>query len=471
MNLGLLSSFVYYNFRKELINRVEQHLISVRELAEQKLKLYFELLEKEIDQNPGDLSKRKEYLGYCSLKSRPQCPTAEEFIHIHYHTLTLTSQNTITYKRKVKNDELVWFFDFEGISSILSQREGLGDSGEIYLVGKDHNIKSASRFIKEWRTLYLNNQSIEKGLSGLKGVEVVLDYRNVKVVSAYTYFKYKNLEFILLSEIDWEEINYPINKIFFQLIFGTSFLIIFSLGLAYILTKKIINQIDVMKDEINKLNQEKVEFAHEAFNNIMKAQEDEREKFAINLHDSIGQYLTALKWKISLTKSETKESSTEKNLSEAAQICETTIHEVRTISHDLMPSLIKDLGPFYAIKDLIDRQNKIYSINIDFNFDEEVLKLILKKNFQINIYRMVQELIQNAVKHSKASIVSIHFSKEDNYLILDYVDNGIGINKELPLPRSLTYRTELFKGKIQKLESESGLNYLISFNLKEICNE
>jgi len=83
---------------------------------------------------------------------------------------------------------------------------------------------------------------------------------------------------------------------------------------------------------------------------------------------------------------------------------------------------------------------------------------------------MVQELLQNAIKHSKASSIRINFFLRDGKLLMIYEDNGIGIVKQDLLPRSLNYRAHLFNGTLIRIQQESGLKMEVTFQLKEVID-
>ena len=102
---------------------------------------------------------------------------------------------------------------YSSIDIILAQRDGLGDTGEIYVVGEDHFMRSKSRFISQNTILKLeiNTDATRDAIRGNTDVRVVKDYRNIPVLSAYTPLEnLRDVTWVLLVEIDIKEAFYPV---------------------------------------------------------------------------------------------------------------------------------------------------------------------------------------------------------------------------------------------------------------------
>lgn len=102
---------------------------------------------------------------------------------------------------------------YSAIDAFLSQRDGLGETGEIYIVGDDYFMRSKSRFFTQNTILKLeiNTNSVKDALRGNTDVKIVKDYRNIPVLSAYTPLdNLKDLTWVLLIEMDVKEAYYPI---------------------------------------------------------------------------------------------------------------------------------------------------------------------------------------------------------------------------------------------------------------------
>lgn len=102
---------------------------------------------------------------------------------------------------------------YSRIDIILAQRDGLGDTGEIYIVGEDHFMRSKSRFISQNTILKLeiNTEATNDALRGNTDVRIVKDYRNIPVLSAYTPLEnLRDVNWVILVEIDMKEAFYPV---------------------------------------------------------------------------------------------------------------------------------------------------------------------------------------------------------------------------------------------------------------------
>jgi len=161
---------------------------------------------------------------------------------------------------------------------------------------------------------------------------------------------------------------------------------------------------------------------------INEAQEEERLRIAIDLHDGLGQMLTA----VSYTTQEFHNIITvnieerEGLISKMQEQIDRAIRESKNLAHNLIPIILKDFGLKVAINDLIERANEMYNIRFSFNaFDyDERIDVKLEKA----LYRICQESLNNIVKHSKAKEANYQIFKQDNLLILVIDDDGIGFD-------------------------------------------
>lgn len=159
---------------------------------------------------------------------------------------------------------------------------------------------------------------------------------------------------------------------------------------------------------------------------LLKGQESERKRIAREMHDGIGQMLTALKLNI---ESISVAQLDEKNLmlvDDVKQLIGKTIAETRTITFDLMPTVLNDFGITSALKQLADQATKTSGVNVIFEGSNSFDRL--DKNTEIGLYRIAQEAINNAVKYAQATQIEIAlFLKKDN-LYLTISDNGNGFD-------------------------------------------
>lgn len=147
--------------------------------------------------------------------------------------------------------------------------------------------------------------------------------------------------------------------------------------------------------------------------------EGERKKLARELHDGIGPLLTTLKFYIqnNITK--------ETHKTEIKKILDTTIAEVRAMTNSLMPSTLEDFGIGPTLKNYVQTIQQSVAVKIEF---DDASKGNISNQLAINLFRIVQELINNTVKHSQAKQIKITLSEFDNFISLFYFDDGGGFD-------------------------------------------
>ncbi len=158
---------------------------------------------------------------------------------------------------------------------------------------------------------------------------------------------------------------------------------------------------------------------------VFNAQEEERKRISKDLHDGIGQQLTALKMAFQQLRPKIDESSEVKSeLNKLGGILNQTASDIRTISHQMMPKTLSEVGLIAAIEDLLDKYIKPTGIN--WRLENLGIEQRLNQKMEVNLYRIIQELLNNVIKHSKADEVILQLIKNQNRLILIVEDNGIG---------------------------------------------
>jgi two-component system sensor histidine kinase UhpB len=160
-------------------------------------------------------------------------------------------------------------------------------------------------------------------------------------------------------------------------------------------------------------------------------QEDERQRLAQELHDELGQSLTAIKV-MTATISKTNDSKNQlvsQSSSAIIEICDHLMKVVRSMMQQLHPLTLTELGLKEALHDLVDNwQTRSTNLHIDFDCDENLETC--PKSFNIHIFRIVQESLTNILRHAKASHVMIDLRIEENKLLLQIQDDGVGCSNE-----------------------------------------
>lgn len=162
-------------------------------------------------------------------------------------------------------------------------------------------------------------------------------------------------------------------------------------------------------------------------NAVFKSEQNERVRIARDLHDSIGQKLSLQKMMVSKLISETDEKERDE-LIKTARLIDETITEVRTISHNLIPAEL-NLGLLKAIEDTVDRIRLAGKVGVELNLNAIQLKEDeLPIEQQITVYRIVQEILNNLLKHAQATSILIELNRMKNQLFVSIKDNGIGFD-------------------------------------------
>ena len=208
-----------------------------------------------------------------------------------------------------------------------------------------------------------------------------------------------------------------------------------------------------------KLNREKIEAE-------ILTLEKERQRIASDLHDDLGPILSAIKFKINSVESKSEEDT--ELIRKASEHVDETIQRIRQIAFNLMPNTLTRKGLVAATEELISKIMESLPLKISYQLNP-IPDISLQKS--INLFRMIQEIIQNTVKHAGASELFIKLDAKDKYIVLTTEDNGIGfdyekvndLNRGLGL-RNLASRVEIMNG-ISAVETGPGKGVKYKFEI------
>src|SRR6266446_2712818 len=159
----------------------------------------------------------------------------------------------------------------------------------------------------------------------------------------------------------------------------------------------------------------------------VKVQEEERRHLARELHDEIGQALTAAKINLQAAMEESDPAKS-KRIHETAAILERLLGQVRQISLNLRPSMLDDLGLVPALRSLLDEQGRLASVAV--RFSAKNMPENLDPEIQTTCFRIAQEAITNAVRHAAATQIQVDIHREEGTFRLQIRDNGRGFDAE-----------------------------------------
>ncbi|TMI64805.1 MAG: hypothetical protein E6H07_02500 [Bacteroidetes bacterium] len=203
----------------------------------------------------------------------------------------------------------------------------------------------------------------------------------------------------------------------------------------------------------------------------IKSEETERHRIAEQLHDEVGAILSSARLHFSNIKTNALDETDNQLLDKSKLLLDEGIQKVRSISHNLHSTLLKEFGLNDAITHFVNKTVQGSLINTELQLDDS--QLVLNQQTEIGIYRIVQELLNNLLKHAKATNIKIESHAADNILQLKLTYNGNGLSQEefetlrykpegLGL-KNIMNRIILLKGNIryEKFSSENSITLTI----------
>jgi PAS domain S-box-containing protein len=161
-------------------------------------------------------------------------------------------------------------------------------------------------------------------------------------------------------------------------------------------------------------------------NALLEGQENERKRISKDLHDGLGQRLAAINMNLSAMRAFTNKNDAYDRI---VDLTKETIQEYRSVAHALMPPSLRENTLSEALTVMISVLHN--SSEIDFEFSDDKHEVLFTEKVKIELFRITQELINNAIKYSNASKVIIKFQSSKNDFCLSVEDNGIGFDTQL----------------------------------------
>jgi two-component system NarL family sensor kinase len=291
-----------------------------------------------------------------------------------------------------------------------------------FMVDKKNYFKELSKFYnatKEYSKAYyysnrynIINDSINDANLKNEIVELEAKYKKAENEKKITLLQSQNEKAVLQVN------NNRLNMLLFAVLSFLLFLTVLFLWIWNNYQKKLNFQKEVNhKQELSSLeNQQKLSIS----NALIQGEEIERKRIARDLHDGLGSMLSGLKIHLNLADRENKEISPNINA-----MLNDSIKELRNISQNLMPETLQKLGLEHALRDLcVSHSNSQTSVE----FQYLIKKPNLPQHLEIMIYRIIQELLNNALKYAKASQILVSCSQNKDVFFITVEDNGIGFN-------------------------------------------
>lgn len=199
--------------------------------------------------------------------------------------------------------------------------------------------------------------------------------------------------------------------------------------------------------ELRKLQDEK---QAELLKAVFEAQESERKRLAEDLHDSVGQVLSAIKLNLHRLDKSSAVNGSQPVLADTRRLADECIVEIRNIIHNVLPPVLTDYGLLEALESLCVKieENTGVKVELKKNLGEKRLS----QEIELAFYRIAQELFSNAIKHSEATFIHLTLTTEPGWLVMEFKDNGKGfvidqVKRGFGL-KNLQSRVKLINGEI-----------------------
>lgn len=261
-----------------------------------------------------------------------------------------------------------------------------------------------------------------------------------------------------------EKLSYKeqVNKFYALIIISIIMIVILLLFLLRQRTKRMQEKDNLYKLAIEK---EKQGAKISALKSLLEGQERERERLARDLHDGLGGLLSATKLQLLdfLDKKNETQNEELKNISDHIDFA---INKLRKVSHNLMPDLLLKYGLETALSEFA---NRMKNNNLDIHVNFLSYSKTLDKDKQLFVYRIIQELVNNAIKHAEAKHIIIQFVEETNLYQITVEDDGKGFEaNNLEFENSAGFiniksRIQFLKGTFE-VHSQKNLGTSFEFN-------
>ncbi|WP_170110620.1 sensor histidine kinase [Flavilitoribacter nigricans] len=428
------------------------------------------------------------------------------------------------------------------IQRILLERTGMGESGESYLVGRDYHLRSLSRFFPEQApySFRAETEGVKQALAGKQGTGIFPDYRGVMVYSSYQPIQFKHLNWVILSEMDVEEVQAPLLELKRQLVAIVIFVLLLAILISYFMARAFskpilrmrshlhdmaagnyditispgkgpkelgalftalgdlkasikgaihfsqqIGQMELSADfeplgdndklghSLLKMREQLIRYHQlQEQNNLanqksfLNGQEKERSRLAKELHDGLGPLLTSLKLSIQSTDLPAPRKT------QLKQLLDEMIVEVRRMTYDLMPQALLDFGVGKAVVHLTEMVRKSSKLNVHYvNSMKDDDPAGLDTETHINLFRIIQELLNNTLKHAQAENVRLSLTQFDDKVALYYQDDGKGFKlDEVQYGyglKNIKERVKVFNGYLSIHADEHGTEVEVEIPIKD----
>ena len=277
---------------------------------------------------------------------------------------------------------------------------------------------SAYRWLDEYVTL---SDSVFEAGSQLKILELEEKYRSIEKENEILKLKNENQQ---------QQLSLERNKLFLLLLISVLLIILLLVFLGWRIyknKKRTIEQNEILHQQELKTLKQREQIT--VYNAMLQGQEQERNRIARDLHDGLGGMLAGVKLKLSSIVSKEKQHNQliqpDMEIYKVIHQLDQSVDELRRIARNMMPESLIYMGLEPALSDLC---KSLHSEQISVIFEAFNLRSVYEQALQITVYRIIQELLTNAIKHAEAHSIMVQCSENENLLYITVEDDGKGFD-------------------------------------------
>lgn len=206
------------------------------------------------------------------------------------------------------------------------------------------------------------------------------------------------------------------------------------------------------------IDAERISEQETRINAVFQAQEEERRRIAKELHDGIGQTISAIKMNYKSLAGKSAGSELTADFAKIEKMLDDAGAEVRSISHQMLPKELEQFGLVAAVEGMLNLN--LQNSPLNYQFEHSGFKERIAANIELALFRILQELVSNVIKHSQARQLTVQLVRVKSHIVLNVTDNGIGFDVECQEKNgigllSIASRIDAIKGHLH-YESTSG---------------
>lgn len=354
---------------------------------------------------------------------------------------------------------IYWFYQEQNDSAYYYARQALDLSTELKLlheIGKTYQVLSdIAQQAHDYRGMnnYLNKEDSIEHLIQLQAAAKTVAELNTKYESEKKE-----------TQIHLQQATIKQKSIYNYLLI----VVVVSLIVVSIFIYRMYQQRQKLQHQrIVELETEKQLAATEA---VLKGEEQERTRLAKDLHDGLGGMLSGIKHSMQTMKGNLIMTPDNAQAFERSiDMLDSSIKEMRRVAHNMMPEVLVRFGLNKALQDFCDEIDQINVVQLNYQSIGMEAKPDLDQSMSIAIYRIVQELVNNSIKHAKANQVIVQLTLDKNSLSLTVEDDGKGFDTRVLEQaggigwENIKSRVAFLKGRIHLQSGGSGTSVLIEF--------